>query len=447
MNLRELNTVYFIGVGGIGMSALARFFHKRGAEVAGYDKTATPLTKQLEQEGINVHYNDAVEQLPGSIDLVVYTPAIPKTHSELNYLKASGIPMMKRSEVLGLITQNMNALAVAGTHGKTTTSSMVAHILKSTIGTNAFVGGLMTNYNSNFIWDTNSENVVVEADEFDRSFLTLFPNKAVITSMDADHLDIYGEASQLEKSFTDFAAQVGEELLVKTGLNVESKTAKVLRYAIDETADYKATNVSIANGKYQFDIEYPGGEIGAINLGLAGRHNVENAIAAFGLAHLSGIETEAIKEALESYRGVKRRFEYIVEDEENVYIDDYAHHPKELEMAISSARELFPGKKLTGVFQPHLFTRTRDFENEFAEALSTLDELILLDIYPARELPIEGVTSANLLKKISIENKELLSKQEVVDRIKKERPEVLMTLGAGDIDQLVEPIKKQLLAN
>lgn len=444
MNLNDLHIVYFIGIGGIGMSAIARFFAQRGVKVSGYDKTKTPLTQQLELEGIDIHYEDSLASIPENIDLVVYTPAIPKEHLGMNHLKGSGVPLMKRSEVLGMITQNMKAFAVAGTHGKTTTSSMVAHILHETIGANAFIGGVMSNYNSNFIGNSKVDNVVVEADEFDRSFLTLYPERAVITSLDPDHLDIYGEASQLLDSFSAFASQVKGDILLKDGLSLSGYDGDVIRYGIDSESDYSAQNVTVSEGKYQFDVKFPGGQISNISLGLAGRHNVENATAAFGLVHRAGLEAEQIKEALSSYKGVKRRFDYIVEDGPTTYIDDYAHHPEELNAAIASARELFPGKKITGIFQPHLFSRTRDFEDGFANALAALDELYLLDIYPAREKPIEGVNSANLLEKVKLDNKKLVQKNEVIDQLKQNQPEVLMTLGAGDIDQLIEPIKMYL---
>ena len=444
MKLSDIHIVYFVGIGGIGMSAIARFFNTRGVKVSGYDRTSTPLTDQLQAEGIEIHFNDDISQIPNKVDLVIYTPAIPDTHKGLSFLKESGITMMKRSQVLGVITENLNAFAVAGTHGKTTTSSMVAHILNETVGVNAFVGGIMSNYDSNFLGGSESKNVVVEADEFDRSFMTLFPNRAAITSIDADHLDIYGEADNLKKSFVDFAGQVQEDLVIRKGLDIEIKHNSVYSYAVEDSADYVAKNIVVENGKYKFDIGYENELEEGFSLGISGRHNVENATAAFALAHLGGVSPVEIKKALSSYNGVKRRFEYIVRTDNVTFIDDYAHHPEELKAAISSARELFPKLKITGVFQPHLFSRTRDFEAEFAEELSKLDELILLDIYPARELPIEGVTSEALLGKVKLEKKNLLTKEEVKQFVKNSSPEVLMTLGAGDIDQLVKPLKEIL---
>lgn len=446
MKLENINSVYFLGIGGIGMSALARYFKLMGKEVAGYDRTDNFITAQLQAEGIEVCFEDAPEKLPNQIDLVVYTPAIPSTHKMLNAIKAQALPLHKRSQVLGWITEHYNSVAVAGTHGKTSTSAMVAHIFNASIyGVNAFVGGTMTNYNSNFLHTAGSQIAVVEADEFDRSFLTLSPKYAIITNMDADHLDIYGEATALEESFNAFAAKVHADGAIFLNSNLSLKEpveAKVYTYSItDEQADFVGTNIRIENGIYHFDLKHPEGVIEDVHLGLAGRHNVENAVAAGAVALQHTIQPDELRAYLATFKGVKRRFEYIIKTEELTFIDDYAHHPRELEATISSAREMFPGKKLTGIFQPHLFSRTRDFEQEFAQSLGLLDELFLLDIYPAREEPIEGITSAALLEKVALENKFLVSKKELVPALKDRRVEVLLTLGAGDIDKEVEPIK------
>jgi len=444
----KVNEIYFLGIGGIGMSAIARYFNNNGVSVAGYDKTSTPLTQSLVAEGMSISYMDDVHTLPdfakNPSTIVVITPAIPNTSQLLQFFKQNGNPMHKRSVMLGMITESSLSIAVAGTHGKTTTSSMVAYMMSETVGCNAFLGGIATNFNSNLVINAASQNTVVEADEYDRSFLTLSPSIAVITSTDADHLDIYGEHNALKTSFQDFANKIKENgtLILRNGLDIKYKNT--LTYGIeDSTADYSGNAIRVENGRYVFDLKTPEETIHAIKIGLPGLHNVENGIAAFIVGKLMNIPTAKIVATLEGFKGVKRRFEKIV-DGNVVYIDDYAHHPKELEMCIKSVRQLYPTQKITGIFQPHLFTRTRDFAAGFSESLSLLDELILLDIYPARELPIEGVNSAMLLPAISIQNKKIIPMAKVVEELSNRKLEVLLTLGAGDIDTLVEPIKKQL---
>ena len=452
MKLESVNKVFFIGVGGIGMSALARYFNRKGCEVAGYDKIATTLTDELTIEGIDIHFMDDTLNLPLWAQdfhedvLIVYTPAIPKGHNEFDFLKDVGYQPYKRSEVLGMITKESVTLAVAGTHGKTTTSALLAHIFtESNYGCNAFLGGVATNYNSNVLIDPDSDTVIVEADEYDRSFLTLYPDVAIVTSMDADHLDIYGGKGQLEESFRLFVNQIkeGGKLIRKAGLALTGG----LTYSINSSADYQATGIEIIDGQYRFNIKHPKGELTNVTVGLPGSHNVENAIAAFAVAAELGISLEKITQAMASFKGVKRRFEYQIKSTDLIYIDDYAHHPEELKACIQSVKEMYPNKKITGIFQPHLYSRTRDFADGFAESLSELNEVILLDIYPARELPIEGVTSSMLLDKITGTNKILLSKKEVVEDLRDRKLEVLLTLGAGDIDELVAPIKKELEGN
>ncbi len=465
MNFDNIKYVYFLGIGGIGMSALARYFNAMGKSVSGYDKTKTPLTDELVSEGINVHFEDNVDlilpearsQKPET--LVVLTPAIPKDHSELKYFQKNDFVIKKRSEVLGAITEQAFTIAVAGTHGKTTTSSLIAHILRSSeVDCTAFLGGITQNYGTNLLLSEKLKKkkskikpiIVVEADEYDRSFLTLHPDIAVITSVDADHLDIYGDKKQMEESYAQFAKQVkpGGLLVIKKGvdkvLGVEKNENKV-SYSLQHSSDYYARKIAIKKGEYIFDTVTPEQAIRGMVLGIPGKHNVENAVASVAVAQRMNIFSGNIKNALATFKGVKRRFEYHVKEKDLVYIDDYAHHPEELRACISAVKEMYPQKKITGVFQPHLFTRTRDFANEFARSLELLDELILLDIYPAREKPIEGVTSQMLLDKVRTKNKKLIPKKELVKEIKQIEPEVLITLGAGDIDTLVEPIKNELL--
>lgn len=455
MEFNAIKKVYFIGIGGIGMSALARYFKFHGKEVSGYDKTSTPLTRQLEQEGIAVHYKDDVNQVPADADLVVYTPAIPAGHKELEYYRQHGHTLMKRSEVLGLITRSSFNICVAGTHGKTTISTMIAHILRhSGYGCNAFLGGIAVNYNSNY-WSDERNVCVVEADEYDRSFLRLSPDIAVITAMDADHLDIYGTAEEVEKAFIDFSGclKPGGLLLSKGGLEREEelKGDRHLTYGLTADADFFAAEIKIDQGDYLFRMQSPDWSIDKVVLPMGGRHNVENAVAAITVAHQLGIAGDKIVEAVAAFRGVKRRFEYIVKKPNRVYIDDYAHHPEELRALISGAKELYPGMHCTVIFQPHLFTRTRDFSDGFAESLDLADEVILLPIYPARELPIAGVSSELIAAKMKKAKWSFADKKEVLAMIKDKArnhdpAELLITAGAGDVDMLIEPIR-QLLEN
>ena len=444
MNLKNIHNVYFIGVGGIGMSALARYFNANGKRVSGYDKTQTKVTDALVALGIDVHFEDAIKNIPPKFlskerTLVVYTPAIPKNHIEYNYLNNEGFTILKRSEILGKITENTTCLAVAGTHGKTTTSSILGHIMQPSKAT-SFLGGIAENYNSNLILG-DDEVSVVEADEFDRSFLQLSPNIACITSMDADHLDIYGEHDALIQSFNDFSDKVSGSMVVAKGLPIKGFT-----YAIDEEADYIANNVRIEEGKYVFDVKTPSGNLENVILSLPGRHNVMNAMAALSLADQYGVSLEEIKQQISTFKGVQRRFSYKIDTEELVLIDDYAHHPTEINAVVNSVREMYPDEKVLAVFQPHLFSRTKDFIDDFANELSKFDELLLLDIYPARELPIEGVNSSWLLNKIELEKKELITKEKVVDKIKKSKAKIVCMLGAGDIGVLINEVVKTLKA-
>ena len=458
MKLDTVENVYFLGIGGIGMSAIARYFHAHGKHVMGYDRTATPLTTELQLEGIPVHFDDLVAEIPQLIKssplektLVVYTPAVPKDSVELHWFQSNGFTIKKRSEVLGMITENTRTIAIGGTHGKTTTSSLVAHLLKhSGKGCNAFLGGITSNYDTNLLLDRNAEWTVVEADEFDRSFLTLTPEISAITSMDADHLDIYGSAEYVRESFHLFANRLKANgtLYYKARLPLQTEQLRsdiqVVSYTIENTADFRSRDVQVINGAYQFTFQSPEAKWENWTLGLPGRHNVENATLAAAIALQVGLSPEQIEAGLASFKGVKRRFETIIKRDDLVYIDDYAHHPTELSAAINSARELYPGLPVTGVFQPHLFTRTRDFADDFAKSLELLDEIILLPIYPARELPIEGIDSQMLLDKISKSSKKLVEKGELLSVLKSHPPKVLLTLGAGDIDTLVDPLKQAL---
>ena len=446
-DIEKIKYIYFLGIGGIGMSALARYFKAKGAVVCGYDKVATPLTNELINEGISVHFNEDIEMIPKDLDMVIYTPAIPKDNKEFIYFKENGYNIHKRAEILGLITQNSYTIAVAGTHGKTTMTSMIAHILKQA-GKDifSFIGGISKNYNSNLILSEKNSIAVVEADEFDRSFLQLCPDIAVISSMDTDHLDIYGSKDNMVESFRLFANRIKEngKLFLKKNLNLQNLTANVQYYSATEKTDYYATDVKVKNGVFYYTILCPDNIKISVKAGVPGMHNVENAVAATAVALNFGISSKEIKNALQSYSGVMRRFDYRIKEDGLIYIDDYAHHPEEIKAFLKAVKELYPGKKITGVFQPHLFSRTRDLADGFVESLSILDDLILLDIYPARELPIEGVTSQMLLDKIKIKDKMLCSKEELIETLIRRKLEVLVTMGAGDIDQLVEPIEKRL---
>jgi UDP-N-acetylmuramate--alanine ligase len=453
IQLSQFDRAYFIGIGGIGMSALARYFKALGWDVSGYDKTPSPLTDALLNEGIDVHFEDLGILIPQKFSvkektLVIYTPAIPKNFGELMYFQAHETNLFKRSEVLGLITRQSKGLGVAGTHGKTTTSSMLAHLLNhSHLKCNAFLGGIATNFNSNLLINKESDFTVIEADEFDRSFLKLTPFASIVTSTDPDHLDIYGNADVFLDGFKKYAELINPNglLVKKEGLDISSKAPSVT-YAIESlTADYSGNNLRFVAGDFLMDVRTPKKEIMSVVLGIPGIHNAENALACIALAQFLGLSDEEIRAGLKTFLGVKRRFEYQIKTPELVFIDDYAHHPTEINALISSVRLLYPDKKITGVFQPHLFSRTRDFFKGFATELSRLDEVILLPIYPAREEPIEGVTSDNLLENITSEKKSLMSPKEVISYLSLIENGVILTIGAGDIDRIVEPLKNALI--
>ena len=455
-------SVYFIGIGGIGMSALARYFKSKGYTVSGYDKTETPLTKQLMSEDIGIHYEDNTALAPKDAQLVVYTPAIPKEHKELNWYQSNGFTLMKRSEVLGLISNSSFNICIGGTHGKTTITTMIAHLLRdSGYGCNAFLGGISVNYQTNF-WSSERNVCVIEADEYDRSFLRLSPDIAVISSMDADHLDIYGTEEALQDAFVAFGAKVKKNgvLLNKFGLKrgADLRADRHFTYSRqNESADAYAGNITLTNGGYRFDVMLKDDKLEGLELHMGGMHNVENAVAAVTVAHLLEIDHQKIRTAIASFKGIRRRFEYIippsalpVEGRAGViFIDDYAHHPEELKALISGAKTLFSGQKCTIIFQPHLFSRTKDLADGFAESLDLADEVLLLPIYPARELPIEGVSSDTILSRMKNKHKKILDKDALLNYIKTTflaglKPgftDVLITAGAGDIDTLVQPIK------
>lgn len=454
MTISRINRVYFFGIGGIGMSALARYFRGMGMDVAGYDRTPSPLIESLMAEGIEVNFDDRLSAIPerftsGSHEdtLVVYTPALPVNHEGLGFMKSLGFHVLKRSEALRAVLEGKRTFAVAGTHGKTTTSAMAAFILNAeSYGATAFLGGIATNFGSNLLVAKDSSIAVVEADEYDRSFLKLQPEIAVITSAEADHLDIYGTPDGLRKGFEDFAGLLPRDglLIVREGLDLKSQSPQ-LTYAVESpTADLTTKNLTVENGAYRFVVVNQGKEIGEAEMVYPGRHNVENALAAIGMALYIGMEWGVIFERLSKFLGVKRRFEYHIRRENRVFIDDYAHHPTEIDACVGSAREMYPEKRITGVFQPHLFSRTRDFADEFATSLEALNDLLLMEIYPAREEPIEGVNSQMLLNKIRLVNKKLVSRDNLVDEVLKLSPEVLLTMGAGDIDRLIQPLKTAL---
>ncbi len=452
MNLDNIQSVYFVGIGGIGMSALARYFHSNGYFVEGYDRTPTLLTFELEKEGIGIHFEDNIalikdEFLSSNKTLIVFTPAIPKDHTELNYFLNNGFEVKKRSQVLGLLTQEHKGVCVAGTHGKTTISTMISHLLKqSKVDCSAFLGGVSQNYKTNLLLSENSDYVVLEADEFDRSFLQLKPHLALISSADADHLDIYGDDSSVKESFKEFASLVKEGgiLLSKFEIDLPLDAKEgVMKYTYsitDNKADFYAENIRLDNGLYVFDLITPSQKLLDLKLGIPALVNVENAVGACAAAFLSGVTYEEIKKSLSEFKGIRRRFDIRLKTDDFILIDDYAHHPEEIKATINSVRSLYPGKKVTGVFQPHLFSRTNDFHQEFAQSLSLLDELIMLDIYPARELPMEGVTSSMILNLVELENKKLSSKDGLFDEIEVQNPEVLLMMGAGDIDKEIDKI-------
>lgn len=444
MNLNQIHNVYFIGIGGIGMSALARYFQYIGKKVVGYDKTPTQLTDELQAIGLEIHFEDNISLIPTDFyvenTLVIVTPAVPVSHSEWNYFIERGYTIKKRAEVLGIITKDTYCFAVAGTHGKTTTSSILGHVLyESGVDVTAFLGGIVENYNSNLI-GSGKTVTVVEADEFDRSFLHLHPNVSCVTSMDADHLDIYGDAASIEESFREFAAKTpSENLYVIKGLPLEGNTI-----GVNNDADFSAQNIRIENGFYVFDVKTPNELVQNVKFGLPGHHNLTNALLAFALAKSYGVSNEKISAALASFKGVRRRFSFQIREEKLVYIDDYAHHPTEINAVHQAVRELYPGKKIIAAFQPHLFSRTKDFVDGFAESLSQFDEILLLEIYPARELPMEGVNSTWLLNKINNPNKKLVSKDELFTAFENSDADVFVTIGAGDIGELVKDLKKAL---
>lgn len=446
MNLNQIHNVYFIGIGGIGMSALARYFQNIGKNVSGYDKTPTMLTNELIADGMYIHFDDDISLIPTDYyvenTLVVVTPAVPISHSEWNYFIEREFIIKKRAEVLGIITKDTFCFAVAGTHGKTTTSSILGHILyESGADVTAFLGGIVENYYSNLI-GSGKTVTVVEADEFDRSFLHLHPNIACVTSMDADHLDIYGDKNAIEASFREFADKVSDKtkMFVPKGLDLAGLTI-----AINDDATFKAFNIRIENNSYVFDVETPTETIKNISFGLPGHHNLMNALMALAMAKTFGTPTESIAKALASFKGVQRRFSYQIKSENRVYIDDYAHHPTEINAVHQAVRELYPNQKVLAIFQPHLFSRTKDFADDFAKSLSQFDELLLLDIYPARELPMEGITTSWLMSKMTNENKKLVSKIDLIPSILASDAKIVVTIGAGDIGELVPSIKKALL--
>lgn len=447
MKLNTYHNIYFVGIGGIGMSALAKYFHKQNKKISGYDKTSSDNTKTLEDLGINISYSDDIETidpkyLQSSETLVVYTPAIPNSNVILNYFNSNHFTVLKRSEILGMITKDTFCFAVAGTHGKTTTTSILGHLMfEANQNMTAFLGGISENYNSNLI-QNGSETTVVEADEFDRSFMTLSPNFACITSMDADHLDIYGDKESLKQSFLDFSKNISNDgkLFVHESLSVEGIT-----YGIDSNADYAAQNIKIVEGAYDFDLKTPNSILRNFRFHLPGSHNLNNAVAALAMALEFGCTKEKLQKGLNSYRGVKRRFSYKIKEQSFVFIDDYAHHPKEIDAVYQAITEMHPNRKVTAVFQPHLFSRTQDFGEEFAHSLSVFDAVLLLEIYPARELPITGINASWLLEKITAPFKKLVTKSALFDVIKSIDNPVLVTMGAGDIGTLVEPLSKKIL--
>ena len=446
IDFNKIKKAYFVGIGGIGMSAIARFFNSRGIEVFGYDKTLTELTQKIENEGIIVSYKDEINQIPKGIDIVIYTPAIPKNNQILDYFSNNDFLVMKRAAVLGLISQTQKVVGIAGTHGKTTTSTIVTHLLKvGKVDCSAFLGGIAHNFQSNYVHG-ETDYVVVEADEFDRSFLHLQPTISTVMSMDADHLDIYGDESVMHDSFREYVGktQAGGFVFYKADLplNLKGKNGITIQTFGVEQGDFQAYNLRVEDGFFVFDLKSPIENIENLKVMLPGKHNIENATVAIAIAQTLGVSAEDLRTGLLTFKGIKRRFEFIIRESNKVLIDDYAHHPTELKAAISAAKALYPNEKIVGVFQPHLFSRTKDFVDGFAEALDMLDETVLLDIYPARELPIKNVTSQIILDKMINSNKTILSKKELLENYPKSDTKVILMLGAGDIDKLVEPMKR-----
>jgi UDP-N-acetylmuramate--alanine ligase len=452
--MNKFTKYYFLGIGGIGMSALARYFNAKGFQVAGYDRAESKLTSDLQSEGINICFDDDIDQIPEiykkeNNTLVVFTPAIPHDNPQLIYFQENNFTIQKRAQVLGDITRQSKGICIAGTHGKTTTSTITAHLLyQSQVSCNAFLGGISNNYNTNLLLSKESNLVVIEADEFDRSFHQLSPYMAVITSADPDHLDIYDTAEAYRESFEHFTSLIrpGGVLIMRKGINVQPQLqqgVKLYSYSMDD-GDFHAENIQTVKGEIHFDFVTPTDRINDVRLGVPARINVENSVAAMALAWLNGVTLEELRTGISSFSGIYRRFNVVYKSDKVVYIDDYAHHPNELKASIASIRNLYPDKKITGIFQPHLYSRTRDFADDFADALSKLDELILLDIYPARELPIEGVTSELIFRNVKLKNKTLCSNENLLPLLKEKHPEVLITFGAGDIDKMVPKIKEQL---
>lgn len=444
MDIENIHKVYFLGIGGIGMSALAWYFHSRGAAVSGYDRTPSAVTERLAAAGIDLHFHEDVKLIPEGLDLVVYTPALPKDHKEYVYFLRHGYPVKKRSEVLGLISRNYHTIAVAGTHGKTSVSTLLAHILfTARLNMMAFLGGISKNYDTNFISSGPADYLVAEADEYDRSFLQLQPHIGIITSADADHLDIYGDRETLQESFDLFARQVREDgkLIIKHGLpfNPIEKAGKY-SYSLHAGADFHIAGLTHTGDHYRFDLHFPGGTWQKLSLGTPALFNVENSVAALAAAILCEIPEESIREALMSFKGVKRRFDILIDTADLIYIDDYAHHPEEINALVRSVRHRYPGRKITGVFQPHLYSRTRDFATEFARSLDQLDEVLLMDIYPAREKPIEGVSRETIFSEMKNSRKAFCDKDTLVEELKRRKLQVLLTIGAGDIDLMAERI-------
>ena len=447
MHTNDIHSIYFLGIGGIGMSALARYFLWQGKSVSGYDRTETSLTRTLEAEGAKIHYREEPQSIPFDIDIAVYTPAVPETNKEFVFLRKKNTRLIKRAEMLGFISSEIPTIAVGGTHGKTTVTTILAHIFK-TAGAefSAFMGGISANYNTNFIGSENPGWIIAEADEYDRSFLHLKPRIAIITSMDPDHLDVYGSFQNLEESFTKFAKNVandGKLIVHQSLMGKELGDAEKYYYALQAGNGFKIDDITLSDGVYNCVISWPENKH-SFRFHLPGRHNLENALAAASAAITAGLPWTQIKKALESYKGVKRRFEIHLNRPDIVFVDDYAHHPSEIKACINAAREFFPGRKITGVFQPHLFSRTRDFADGFAETLEKLDEIILLPVYPARELPIEGVNSEMIFNKLKNGKKFLMDGDELMEHLKNKKPDVLITMGAGNIDQYVESIKERL---
>ena len=445
INFNKIHKVYFLGIGGIGMSAIARYMNANGVEIHGYDREKSPLTEQMISEGMKIHFTENIEKIPQEIDFVVYTPAIDKSNKEFQFLSNKGLTIKKRSEILNEITNDKFLIAIAGTHGKTSISSIISHIFnKAGIACTSFIGGISKNIDSNLQYSENTKVFIVEADEFDRSFLSLNPDIALISSIDADHLDIYGSYDNLLQSFSLFTGKIkqGGKLIIKNGLNLPTSfTGKKITYSFNSDANYSAFNYKFSGGKSCFDLFKNSKKLDEFIFSMPGGYNIENAIASIAVALEFGIDLLSIKLALESYSGVKRRFEYRINTDKLVYIDDYAHHPNELKAIISAVRQLYPKKKICGIFQPHLFSRTKDFSDEFAKSLDLLDEIILLEIYPAREEPIKGVNSKLIFDKIRTENKKVLSNLELYSELENNKKEVVLSLGAGDIGKITNRIE------